>query len=71
MAYGNFKDLSKRTASDKILHDKVQNIAKSPMDVNEVLLQRFINFLIRSYMLFVQINLQMVVLKMQICQNNN
>ena len=30
MAYGDFKDLAKRTASDKILRDKAFNIAKNP-----------------------------------------
>ena len=30
MAYGDFKDLKKRTASDKILKDKAFNIAKNP-----------------------------------------
>ena len=30
MAYGDFKDLKRRTASDKILRDKVFNIAKNP-----------------------------------------
>ena len=29
MAYGDFKDLTRRTASDKILRDKTFNIAKS------------------------------------------
>ena len=29
-AYGNFKDLTRRTASDKILPDKPFNIAKNP-----------------------------------------
>ena len=29
MAYGDFKDLAKRTASDKFLRDKVLNIAKN------------------------------------------
>ena len=28
MAYGDFKDLAKRTASDKVLRDKAFNIAK-------------------------------------------
>ena len=28
MAYGDFKDLSRRTASDKVLRDKSFNIAK-------------------------------------------
>ena len=30
MVYGGFKDLNKRTASDKILRDKAFNIAKNP-----------------------------------------
>ena len=30
MPYEDFKDLTRRTAFDKILHDKVFNIAKNP-----------------------------------------
>ena len=30
MAYGDFKDLNRRTFADKILHDKAFNIAKDP-----------------------------------------
>ena len=30
MAYGDFKDLSRKTASDKILRHKAFNIAKHP-----------------------------------------
>ena len=30
MAYGNFKDLKKRITADKVLRDKVCNIAKNP-----------------------------------------
>ena len=30
MAYGDFKDLTRKTASDKILRDKAFNIAKNP-----------------------------------------
>ena len=30
MAYGGFKDLTKRTASEKILRDEAFNIAKNP-----------------------------------------
>ena len=30
MAYGVFKDLTRRTASGKILRDKAYNIAKNP-----------------------------------------
>ena len=30
MAYGDFKDLARRTASDKVLRDKAFNTAKNP-----------------------------------------
>ena len=30
MAYGDFKDLARRTASDKVLRDNAFNIAKNP-----------------------------------------
>ena len=30
MAYGNFRDLKKRTTADKVLRDKAFNIAKDP-----------------------------------------
>ena len=30
MSYGNFKDIARRTASDKVLGDKAFNIAKNP-----------------------------------------
>ena len=30
MAYGDFKDLTRKTASDKVLKDKTFNIAKNP-----------------------------------------
>ena len=30
MPYRDFKDLNKRPAADKILHDKAFNIAKNP-----------------------------------------
>ena len=30
MAYGDFKDLARRTASHKVLKDKAFNIAKNP-----------------------------------------
>ena len=40
MAYRDFKDLTRRTDSDKILHDKAFDSAKIPnlMDMKEVLL---------------------------------
>ena len=30
MTYGNFKNLARRTASDKVLRDKAFNIVKNP-----------------------------------------
>ena len=62
MAYGDFKDLTRGTAADKILRDKAFNIAKNPKyDGNHLdLLQWFINFLIRK--------LLVEQLKMKICQ---
>ena len=30
MAYGDFKDLNRRTLADKVLHDKAFNVAKNP-----------------------------------------
>ena len=57
IAYGDFKDLSRSTIADKVLHDKAFYVAKIPnvMDINVDLLQWFINFLIKK--------LQVVLLK--------
>ena len=40
MANGDFKDVVRRKASDKVLRDKAVNIAKTPkyMDIKQVLL---------------------------------
>ena len=50
MAYGDFKDLTRRTASDKILRDKAFNIAKigNMMDIKVDLLQWSITCLIKK-----------------------
>ena len=50
MAYGDFKDLTRRTASDRILRDKTFNIAKNPKydDINVGLLQWSANFFIKK-----------------------
>ena len=57
MAYGNFKDLTRRSASDKVLCDKAFKIAKNPKydgyKRGLVLLQWFINFLIKRLLLSV------------------
>ena len=50
MAFGYFKDLTRRAASDKILHDKVFIIAKkwNMIDISVDLFECFINFLIKK-----------------------
>ena len=37
MAYGDFKDLKRRTFSDKVLRDKAFNIAKNPKKKEDLL----------------------------------
>ena len=53
MANGDFKDLTRRTASDKMLHDKAFNIAKNPKyhGYKMVFLRWFINFLIKRLLM--------------------
>ena len=50
MAYGNFKDLNRRTLADKELRDKAFDIAKDTnmMDINMNMNLWFINFLIKN-----------------------
>ena len=50
MAYGDFKDLARRTASDKVLRDKAFNIAKNPKydGYQRGLASMVYNFLIKS-----------------------
>ena len=52
MAYRDFKDLSRRTASDKILRDKAFNINKNPKygNIKGVLRQWSIMLLIKKYL---------------------
>ena len=66
MAYGDFKGVSRRITYDKVLRDKVINIAKIQnmmMNIKEVSLQLFINLSIKS--------LEEMLLKMKLCQTNN
>ena len=65
MAHGDFKDLPKRTMDDKVLRDKTFNSTKNKKydTINVGLLQWFINFLIRC--------IQVVLLKVKLCQTNN
>ena len=50
IAYGGFKDLKRRTFSDKVLRDKASNIAKilNMIGIKEESLLWFINFLTKS-----------------------
>ena len=50
MAYGDFKDLKRRTFSDKVLRDKAFNIAKilNLTDIKEDWLLWYTNFLIKN-----------------------
>ena len=57
MAYRDFKDLARGTASDKVLIDKAFNIAKNPKYDGY---QRDLDILIKS-LLYLQINLPKVV----------
>ena len=68
MAYGDFKNLTGRTACDNILHNKAFNIAKYViakimMDITGVLLQWFTYVLIKT--------LRVELLKMKICQTKS
>ena len=71
MVYGDFKDLTRRTASDKILRDESFNNAKkilNMMDINVELLQLFTLFLIKK-LLAVALRLKInLLLKMKIYQ---
>ena len=50
MAYGDFKDVARRTASDKVLRNTALNIAKSPKydGYQRGLVLWFTHFLIKS-----------------------
>ena len=58
MAYGDFKDLTKKTAPDKVLRGKAFNMLKilNMMDLKEDLLLWFIKCFIKAPLCF-QINL--------------
>ena len=66
MAYGDLKNVARRKAFDKILHDKAFNIVKNPninVDINVELLQWSIIFLIKT--------LQVEQSEIRICQTSN
>ena len=61
MAYGDFKDLNRRTASNKILLDKAINISKNPKYDGDQ----------RGLVSMIYKKLLVVVLKMKICLIKN
>ena len=65
MACGDFKDLTSRTASDKILRDKAFNIAKNPKYDGY---QRGLDSMVYTFM---DKKLLVGVLKMRIFQTRN
>ena len=65
MAYGDYKDLTSKTTSDKILHNKAVNIAKNPKYDGY---QRGLALMV--YKCFDK-KLMVVVLKMRIYQTKN
>ena len=66
MIYGDFKDLTRRTASDKIVLDKAFNIAKNP---KYEIYQGGLTSMVNKF--FDKKKLRAVVLKMKIIQTKN
>ena len=63
MAYGYFKDITRRLASEKILRDKGFNIAKNPKyDGYQKGLACFISFLIKK-LLVEQLKIKLYIIK--------
>ena len=69
MAYGDFKDLRKGTASDKVIHDKAFDLAKNPEydGCQRGLASVVYNF----FLLWVQINLLVTQEKKLILKTKN
>ena len=65
MAYGDFKDLNRRTAADKVLRDKAYNIAEDPKYDGH---QRGLASMVYKYLIK---KLLVAVLKMNIFLINN
>ena len=72
MAYGDFKDLTRITASDKILHHKTFNIAKNPKygGCQRGLASVICKFFDKKYSSLADL-LPVVLLKMKIYQTKN
>ena len=67
MAYGDFKDLTRRTASDKTLHNKHLILLKilNMMDINVELHQLSVIFLTKNLLV------EQLKIKFKICQTNS
>ena len=72
MAYGDFKNLTRRTASNKALRDKAFNIAKNLKydGKKEVLFHWFTIFLIKSLLVLI-LELLLMLSKGKLCQIHN
>ena len=73
MNYGDFKDLTRRTASDKILLDEAFNVAKNPRyDGYQCGLVSMVYKFFDKKLLVVPLHLQIkLLLKMKISQTKN
>ena len=73
MGYADFKCLTKRTASDKILRDKAIDIARNPKynGYQRGLASIVYKLFDKKLLLHAQINLPLVVLKMIIFRTKN
>ena len=73
MAYGDFKDLPRRTASDKVLHDTAFDIAKNQKydKYHRGLASMVYKFFNKKSTLLTVNLLLVVVLKMKTCQTKN
>ena len=73
MAFGDFKGLIRKTASDKIMRDKAFDIAKNMKydGYQSELSSMFITFLLKKLLLRADKNLLAAVLKMRVCQTSH
>ena len=73
MVYEDFKDLPRRTTSDKVLHDKLFNIAKNPKyDGYQREIAAMVYKLIHKTLLVVLLHVQINLLsEVKLRQSNN
>ena len=70
LVYGDFKDLARRAASDKVLRDLILLKSQNIMDIKEVLLLSFMQFLIKNRQVAVPLSLKMKLNKINNLQMN-